>query len=102
MVDPDSWLKVVDGMHFVRKVRSDGGVSMDKYEYYVGKEWAGKYVGLGVVAEKASFVVQLEQQTLKEIPIKGLYKRVLNIAQWQEALQKEAVAEQRGWRPQRE
>lgn len=98
LVDPDSWLGSVDGAHFVRKVRSDGGVSVDKYDYYVGQEWVGKYVGLVVVAEQKSFRVEWEKTTIKEIPIKGLYKRFLNMEEWQAGLEKEALAEQRGWR----
>jgi hypothetical protein len=102
VVDPDAWLDRVDGEHFVRKVRSDGSVSVAKYDYYIGKEWVGKYVGLVVAATQASFLVQLERQTIKTIPIKGLYKRMLTLTDWQEALRCEARAEQRGWRPKRE
>ncbi len=44
VVDPDSWLVTVNGRHFVRKVQSGGVISVDKYDYFVSTELAGKYV----------------------------------------------------------
>ncbi len=98
VVDPDRWLKEVDGEHFVRKVRSDGGLSVDKYDYYVGNALAGQYVVVVVDAAKRELVVEQQNKVLKRLPLKGLYQRIIGIEEYRELIKEEARSERRGWR----
>jgi len=98
VVDPDGWLKEVDGEHFVRKVRSDGGLSVDKYEYYVGKELAGQYIVVVVDAAKRELVIEHQNKVLKRMPLKGLYQRIMDLKEYRAAIKEEARSERRGWR----
>ena len=71
-VDPDRWLEVLDGHRYVRKVRSNGTVSVDSVSYYIDQAWAGKYVSLQIAAQERVFVVEYREQVVKQLPIKGL------------------------------
>ena len=99
MVDPDSWLTSLNGEHFIRKVRSDGGVALDKYDYYLGRELAGQYVALVIDAAKGQIVVEHHQQEVKRLNLKGLYGTRLSMQAYSEAIKLEARSERRGWRP---
>jgi hypothetical protein len=72
MVDPDRWLVVLDGQRYVRKVRSNGTVSVDSVAYYVDQAWAGKYVSLRIAAHERVFVVEYREHVVKQVPLKGL------------------------------
>jgi len=98
MVDPDRWLKEVDGEHFVRKVRSDGGLSVDKYDYYVGNEFAGQYVVVVVDAAKRELVIEQQNKVLKRLTLKGLYQRIMDLKEYRATIKEEARSERRGWR----
>ena len=56
-VDPDGWLRAIDGTSYVRRVGSDGCVNGDLEPYYIGKQWDGEYVTLHVNAFLRSFSV---------------------------------------------
>ncbi len=71
-VDPDRWLAVLDGQRYVRKVRANGTVLVDRRVYYVDATWAGKYVSLQIAAAQRSFIVEYREQPIKQVPIKGL------------------------------
>jgi hypothetical protein len=71
-VDPDRWLAVLDGHRYVRKVRANGTVSVDRSLYYVDETWAGKYVSLQIAAAQRSFIIEYREQPLKQVRIKGL------------------------------
>jgi hypothetical protein len=83
-VDPDRWLKVLDGQRYVRKVRSKGSVQVDGVTYYVDQGWAGKHVSLRIDAVERVFVVEYREQVLKTLPIKGLKGEALL---WEEYLE---------------
>ena len=74
VVEPDSWLKAVEGEHFTRKVKSDGRVSLDKYDYYLGHSLAGQYVVVVVDAAKRELVIQHHRQVIKRVGLKGLHQ----------------------------
>jgi hypothetical protein len=99
VVDPDRWLKAIEGERFTRKVRSDGGFSLDKYDYYVGQALAGQYVSLSIASQSRELVVEHQQQLVKRLSLKGLVGRILSLEEWKEVLMKEARSERRGWRP---
>jgi hypothetical protein len=71
-VDPDHWLMVLDGQRYVRKVRSNGTVTVDSVRYYVDQAWAGKYVTLRIDALQRVFGVEYREQAIKQLAIKGL------------------------------
>ena len=72
MVDPDRWLTVLDGQRYVRKVRSNGTVTVDGLRYYVEQAWEGKYVSLRIDAPERVFVVEYRDHVIKVLPVKGL------------------------------
>ena len=71
-IDPDRWLAVLDGQRYVRKIRSNGTVTVDHVRYYVDQSWEGKYVNLRIDAAQRVFVVEYHEQAIKQLPIKGL------------------------------
>jgi hypothetical protein len=98
VVDPDKWLVAVDQQRFARKVKGDGSIGLDKHSYYVGKDYVGQYVVVVVDAASQELVVEQKGRVIKRVAIKGLYKRLLNLSEWQAALEQEAKSEARGWR----
>lgn len=98
LVDPDRWLRAIEGEHFTRKVKSDGSVLVDKYAYYVGRELAGEYVVIRVDGSKRELSVQHHKKELKHLPIKGLYCKEMSLEDYQQAITAEARSEKRGWR----
>jgi hypothetical protein len=95
LVDPDAWLRHVHGRHFVRKVRHNGTVLLDDIPYYVQQALAGHYVDLCVNAVQQEVIVWHEQQPLKRIPIKGLYKTLLPFEECVAVMEQQALTEQR-------
>lgn len=98
VVDPDSWLKEVDGERFVCKIRSEGGFSLDKYDYYVGNELAGQYVAVIVQAATRELVADHQNKVVKRLSLKGLYQRIMGLEEYREIIKEEARSERRGWR----
>jgi transposase InsO family protein len=99
MVDPDSWVMAVDKEHFTRKVRSDGAISVDKYDYYVGSAHADQYVLVRLDGPKRELVVLYKEKEIKRLAIKGLYKKAMSMEEYRPLIIEEARSEQRGWRP---
>ena len=101
MIDPDRWLRNVDGIHFARKVKANGSVELDSRGYYISRGLAGQAVTLQVEAETASLLVWHQKAVEKRLPIKGLthhempwdeYAAMIAAdarSQWQEYLRKE-------------
>ncbi len=99
VVDPDGWLAVLDGQRYVRKVRSNGMVSVDSVAYYVDQAWAGKYVSLRIAAAERVFAVEYRDQVLKALPIKGLVGERLPLAVYLEQIAWEAQRQLLAGRP---
>jgi transposase InsO family protein len=97
-VDSDKWLLAIDKEHFSRKVEANGGISLDKRHYYLGREHAGQRVVLVVDAQSKELVVYHHHTLIKRLPIKGLYRQTLSLEEWRTALLAEARSERRGWR----
>jgi hypothetical protein len=95
-VDPDRWVWAVKGKHFVRKVRSDGTVTVDLQRYYIKSTLAGRHVALLVDAPAREFVVYQGEQIVKRFPIKGLYGGLMTSEEYLEALCRE-IRTQRRW-----
>ena len=98
-VDPDRWLDVLDGQRYVRKVRSDGSVTVDSRRYYVDQAWAGKYVGLRIDAVQRVFVVEYREQAIKAVAIKQLVGERLPLEGYLAQMAEEARTQLMAGRP---
>jgi transposase InsO family protein len=94
-VDPDAWLRHIDGAHFIRKVRSNGSVLIDDVPYYLKQRFSGQYVDVCVHAAKQELVVWHQHQPIKRLPIKGLQKTLLTFEQFVALMAHEALSEHR-------
>jgi len=81
-VDPDAWLLTLDGLHLERKVDRNGKVSIDLKRYYVSSKYVGRHVVLELDAEQGCMHVLLEQQPLKDLPLRGLVGKLLSYEQF--------------------
>jgi hypothetical protein len=81
-VDPDSWLKPLDGLHLERKVDRNGKVSIDLKRYYVSGQLVDHHVSLQLDANARCMHVYLEQQRIKSLPLRGLVGRSLSYEQF--------------------
>jgi transposase InsO family protein len=95
VVDPDRWLRVNDGLHLVRVVRSDGTVRVDLKSYYVGRALAGQHVALHLSAAKRALLVVHDQQVIKTLPLKGLGGQALRFEAFVHLMLGQARAERR-------
>ena len=92
LVDPDRWLKTIDGHLFKRPVNYAGSVKVDKYPYYIGRAQRGCYVVLKVDAAQQQFEVELAGQLIKTIPIKGLQKQMMPFERYLDFICQQAVS----------
>lgn len=77
VVDPDAWLRTIDGRAYVRRVKVDGGVKVGATFYYAGRELAGQQVALRVDAAAGGLVVVHAGAERRRVPIKGVQQCVL-------------------------
>jgi hypothetical protein len=82
IVDPDSWLTALDGLHLERKVDGHGMVSVDLKRYSVSARLVGHHVVLHLDAKERCLHVLHEQQVVTSLPLKGLVGRVLSFEQF--------------------
>src|ERR687885_92751 len=99
LVDPDRLWKVLDGHRYVRKVRSNGTVTVDGLRYYVEQAWEGKYVSLRIDAPERVFVVEYRDQVIKVLPVKALLGERLPIEVYVEQMAVAARTQLVGGRP---
>jgi hypothetical protein len=97
LVDPDAWLRTVDGRSYRRKVRENGTVLIDDTPYYIGQSLAGQYVGMQVDAPSREFAVLQGGQEVKRLPIKGLAGGVLPFDQFVAVMAEQARTERSAW-----
>ncbi len=95
VVDPDGWLKAIDGQRYIRRVNAAGTVSVDKHTYYIGREQHGQHVVLRVRASDQHFEVELKDQSFKVLPIKGLQHQLMTFDDYLTFIRRQAVSE---WR----
>jgi hypothetical protein len=77
VVDPDAWLRVVDGRAYVRRVRENGTVPLDTIPYYIDQRLVRQAVALVVDVAAGEFAVIHHGQEIKRLPIKGCVNRLL-------------------------
>lgn len=94
-VDPDGWLRAIDGDAYVRRVGSDGCVNVDLEPYYIGKQWEGSYVTLHVNAFERSFSVWHATTQIKELRIKNLVGHPLSLKEFLDLMLEAALADAR-------
>ena len=95
IIDPDRWLEMVDGELFTRRVNAAGTVQLDKHKYYIGRAYHGRSVILQVDAANKQFKVELANQPLKTISLKGLEHRQMTFEEYLDFICKQAVS---AWR----
>lgn len=94
-IDPDRWLETIDGYLFKRRVNASGTVQVDKSKYYIGRAYQGRLVVLRVEAATQQFVVELANEPLKTIPIKGLQQAHMSFEAYLDFICEQALSE---WR----
>ena len=94
-VDPDRWLQTVDGRHYVRKVRGNGTVTVERGIYYVSRALVGQHVVLVIDAAARTLAVRHRQQVVKQLPLQGLQQAVLPFEDDLQLMQGEARARRR-------
>jgi hypothetical protein len=90
LVDPDSWMRVLDGQQYVRRVRRDTSVSIDNVLYYATRALVGKEVTLRLDATARQFVIEDEGKEVKRVPIQGVGQGPVPFATFVEQLCQEA------------
>ncbi len=71
-VDPDAWLKAIDGRCYTRRLNHNGCLSLDNHSYYIKANLQGQYVNVHVDAARRQLVVEHQGQIVKHVPIRGL------------------------------
>ena len=94
-VDPDAWLRLVDGRRYPRTVSAAGAVVVEHQRYYVGRPLAGQRVTVGVAARERTLVVQHRGAVLKRLPLRGLRQERLPFERYRELMEQEARAQTR-------
>lgn len=95
MLDPDGWLKAVDGMHLSRKVNSQGMVSVDLKRYYISSQLVGQHIVVHLDAQSRCMQFIHEQHPLKLIPVHGLVGHLLPFEQFLAHMLHQARAQHR-------
>jgi transposase InsO family protein len=99
LVDPDGWVKALHGRRFVRKVKANTAVKLDKRYYYATQEMVGKHILLRVDALTRSVVMEYEGREFKRAPLLGVGQAPLPFATFVEQLCREARGERRDGTP---
>jgi transposase InsO family protein len=94
-VDPDAWVRLVDGRRYVRTVLGGGTVAVEHHRYYVGKRLTGQRVAVAVAAAERALVVRQGQAVVKRLPLRGLRHERLPFERYVEVMAQEARAQAR-------
>jgi hypothetical protein len=94
-VDPDGWMRAVQGERYARQVKSDGRVMIGEQYYYVQKALSGERIVLEVDANTGELVVWHRQVPIKRLELKGLINKPLAFDAFVEQLRQEA---RQAWR----
>jgi transposase InsO family protein len=95
VVDPDGWLKAIDGRLYIRRVNHSRTVKVDKRVYYIGRDQHGQHVVLHEKANEQQFQVELKDHPFKVLPIKGLQHQLMSFNDYLTFIRQQAVPE---WR----
>lgn len=100
-VDPDRWMDTLHNTFYARRVKGDGTVQIGKHRYYIGRHLRGRTVVLRLDARNRHFVVEVNGQSLKTLPIKGLHGELMPFQTYLDMMCREAEAEWRQYLRQR-
>ena len=103
-VDPDVWLRLVDGRRYLRTVSPDGAVTVEHARYYVGRRLTGRRVAVAVAAAERALVIRHGEAVVKRAPLRGLVATRLPFEHYADLMGHEAraAARRRRWTPRRE
>jgi hypothetical protein len=88
VVDPDRWLRAVQGERYARKVKRAGRVVLGERYSSIQKALAGQRVVLEVEAETGELVVWQREVPIKRLALKGLVNHPLEFEAFVEQLRK--------------
>lgn len=71
-VDPDAWVRSMDGAVFVRRVKPNGTILLDTRAYSVGRALAGREVVVQIDAARQEVVILVDEQEHRRRPLKGV------------------------------
>jgi transposase InsO family protein len=95
VIEPDAWLKVIDGLVYVRRVNQNGCVTLNCRKYYLKRALAGRYVDVKIDATTRQLIVLEHGQPLKYLPLKDLHHGQLRFADYVDLIAHQARQE---WR----
>lgn len=94
-VEPNAWLKAIDGRCYTRRLNHRGCLSVDNQTYYVKASLKRQYVTVRVNAQQRQLVVEQQGQIVKQLAIKGLVEGHMTFETYFEWMLQEAG---RHWR----
>jgi hypothetical protein len=94
-VDPDGWLRLVDGRRYRRTVSATGGVMVEHERYHVGRPLAGQRVAVAVAAGERALVVHHAGTVVKRLPLRGLHNERLSFERYRALMEQQARAQTR-------
>jgi hypothetical protein len=89
-VDPDAWLRLVDGRRYRRTVQPGGEVDVEHERYYVARRLAGQRVAVAVAAAEGALVIRHGGAIVKRAPLRGLLATPLPFERYAELMTHEA------------
>jgi hypothetical protein len=95
VVDPDAWVRDLDGHHFVRKVQPGGLILVDNERYFVPSALRGQQVVVRIEGRTREVVVYHRQAEVTRLPLKGLYQTILPFEEYVERMCAEARSKHR-------
>jgi hypothetical protein len=94
-VDPDAWLRLVDGRRYLRTVSAAGAIVVEHARYYVGRSLVGRRVAVAVAAGERALVVRQAEAIVKRLPLHGLRDERLPFERYLALMEQEARAQAR-------
>lgn len=76
---PNRWLTAEQGRVYRRHINANGSIQVDCHTYYIGQAFAGAAVLAQLDSARCCLVVTGNGETLKVVPLKGLYPDHLNL-----------------------
>lgn len=90
-IDPDAWLNLSHGRVYRRRISSNGTIQIDKFTYYVDKNYAKQSVLVHLDAQKKTFSVENGSEIIKVLDIKGLHgEKLIDLQSYIRQMKEEA------------
>jgi transposase InsO family protein len=81
-IDPDAWLSQLAGRTYVRRLNQNGTLQIDRVRYYIKKALAGQHVTVNIDTATGEFIVYHRNVALKRLPILGLQRHLMPLAEY--------------------